>query len=85
MTADVTVTTAQKDDVLYIPQRAVKLREATLGEVPEKYVEVLVAGNQVVEKTVEIGLRGDDGLVEIISGLTAGDKVVTFKKNGAAN
>ncbi|HNP75545.1 MAG TPA: efflux RND transporter periplasmic adaptor subunit [bacterium] len=85
MTADVTVTTANKNDVLYIPQRAVKLREAILGEVPEKYVEVLVAGNQVVEKTVEIGLRGDDGLVEIISGLTVGDKVVTFKKNGAAN
>lgn len=85
MTADVTITTANKDNVLYIPQRAVKLREATLGEVPEKYVEVLIGDNQVVEKSVEVGLRGDDGLVEILSGLDSGDRVVTFKKDASAN
>ncbi|HLD28511.1 MAG TPA: efflux RND transporter periplasmic adaptor subunit [Patescibacteria group bacterium] len=83
MTADVILTTAKTENVLYIPQRAVKIRSAILGEVPEKYVEVLVGENTIEEKTVEIGLRGDGGLVEIISGLEAGEKVVTFKKNGS--
>ena len=79
MSADVTITTGQKDNIVYIPQRAVKIREASLGEVPQKYVEILV-NNKVEDKIVEIGLRGDNGLVEIISGISEGDKVITFKK-----
>jgi len=79
MSADVTITTDRQDDVIYIPQRAVKIREASLGEVPQKYVEVLVS-NKVEEKIVTIGLRGDNGLVEIVSGLNEGDQVITFKK-----
>jgi HlyD family secretion protein len=81
MSADVTITTAEKNDVIYIPQRAVKIREALLGEVPEKYVEVLINEEEVEEKTVEVGLRGDGGLVEILSGIEDGDRVITFKKN----
>ncbi len=80
MTADVTITTAEKNDVLLVPQRAVKVREAVLGEVAEKYVEVLVGENQVEERTVAVGLRGDGGIVEVLTGLSEGDKVVTFKK-----
>ncbi|MEK7653382.1 MAG: efflux RND transporter periplasmic adaptor subunit [Patescibacteria group bacterium] len=82
MSADVTITTAQKENVLYIPQRAVKLRETVLGEVPEKFVEILISENKTEEKKVAVGLRADNGLVELISGLNEGDKVVTFKKNG---
>ncbi|MBI5765961.1 efflux RND transporter periplasmic adaptor subunit, partial [Candidatus Falkowbacteria bacterium] len=80
MTSDVTIKTAEKDNVLYIPQRAVKVRETTLGEVAEKYVAVLQNNNQTVEKKITIGLRGDNGLVEVISGLAKGEKVITFKK-----
>ncbi|MFA5021067.1 MAG: efflux RND transporter periplasmic adaptor subunit [Patescibacteria group bacterium] len=80
MTANITISAAAKDDVLYIPQRAVKIRATTLGEVPAKYVEVLVDG-QPREQDIEIGLRGDNGLVEIVSGLTEGESVVTFKKD----
>lgn len=79
MTANITIMSAEKADVLYIPQRAVKIKEATLGEVPAKYVEVLVNG-QPQERIVTIGLRGDNGLVEITSGLTENDDVVTFQK-----
>jgi len=80
MTANITALTAERDNVLYIPQRAVKVREAALGETPAKYVQVLVGG-QPQEKNVEIGLRGDNGLVEITSGLSEEDNVITFIQN----
>jgi len=80
MTANITIVSAEKSDALYIPQRAVKIRAASLGEVPGKFVEILVNGAPQ-EKDVEIGLRGDNGLVEIISGLSEGESVVTFKQN----
>lgn len=76
MTANVDVTSAQKDDVLVIPLRAVKYNTER-----QAYVEVL-QGIETAEKPVTIGLRGDNGLVELISGLAEGDVVVTFKKNG---
>ncbi|MFH1173064.1 MAG: efflux RND transporter periplasmic adaptor subunit [bacterium] len=81
MTADVTVVTAEQDNVLYIPQRAAKIKETVLGETAVKFVEVLV-NQQAQEKIVETGLRGDNGLVEITNGLTEGEEVVVFKKNG---
>jgi len=80
MTANVTIATAQKDSVLYIPQRAVKVREGTLSELGEKYVEILGNDNQVAEKTVVTGLRGDNGLIEILSGLQEGENVITYRK-----
>lgn len=80
MTADVTITTAEKDDVLFIPQRAVKIKEASLGEVAVKFVEVLVSEQETEEIIVTVGLRGDGGMVEILSGLEEGENVVTFKK-----
>jgi len=79
MTANITVSSNEKNDVLYIPQRAVKIKETTLGEVPVKYVEILVNGAPQ-EKIVTVGLRGDNGLVEILSGLNENEQVITFKK-----
>lgn len=79
MTADVTITTAATGDVLSVPQRAVHIREATLDQPVERYVEVMIDGT-VEERKVTIGLRADGGLVEILSGLTEGEQVVTFKK-----
>ncbi len=79
MTANITIVAQEKSDVLFIPQRAVKIKEATLGEVPVKYVQILVNG-QPQEKIVEIGLRGDNGLAEVLSGLSVNDLVITFIK-----
>ncbi|MEI6288528.1 MAG: efflux RND transporter periplasmic adaptor subunit [bacterium] len=80
MSADVTINTANKDNVLYIPQKAVKIRQANLDSAPEKYVQVLLSDGTVSDKTVQIGLRADDAKVEVTSGLSAGDLVITFKK-----
>ena len=79
MTADIDIRTAEKDGIVSVPLRAVK------EEGDRKYVEIVkTAGeDQMTEKIyVETGLRGDDGLVEITSGLSGGEEVVTLIRNG---
>ncbi len=81
MSANVSIATSEKSGVLYIPQRAVKIKEITLDQkVADKYVEVLLSTDVTEERIVTIGLKADGGLVEILSGLKQGEKVVTFKK-----
>ncbi len=70
MTANIDITSAEKENVLVVPARAVKQNGM-------KYVEVLDNGI-VVKKEITTGLRGDGGLIEILSGLDAGDDVITF-------
>lgn len=72
MTANIDIATASRDNALYIPARAVK-------ENGGKYVEILQNG-EVVKTNVETGLRGDGGVIEITSGLSEGDEVITFKQ-----
>lgn len=72
MTANVTIITDEKSNVLYVPFRAVKSRNG------DKYVEIL-ENAVLIEKDVRVGLRGDEG-IEIMSGLEAGDEVITFVK-----
>lgn len=72
MSANVDIATAEKEGILMIPMRAVKSEEK------KKYVDVLQADNTTKKIYVETGLEGDDGLVEIKSGLREGEKVVTF-------
>ncbi len=75
MTANLTILTNNKDNVLVVPSRAVSARGDT------RYVQVLV-DDKPVEKEVQVGLKGDDGLWEITSGLNAGEKVIISTKNG---
>ncbi|MFA5188646.1 MAG: biotin/lipoyl-binding protein [Patescibacteria group bacterium] len=71
MTANVDIQTAQKDDALYVPNRAIK--QTTDGK---PYVEVLKFGNpQKID--VSIGLKGDQG-TEITSGLSEGQSIIVF-------
>lgn len=74
MSCDVDIKTAEKENVVAIPLRAVKTEDG------KKYVEVLKdEKNNIVEKVyVTLGLEGDDGIVEIKSGLSGGEKVVTL-------
>ncbi len=71
MTANVTIITDYAADALVIPLRAVR----TDSKTGEKMVRVLV-GSTTETKIVELGLRGDDGFVQVTSGLTEGDAVV---------
>lgn len=69
MSADVTISTAQRTGVLYVPSRAVLERDNV------KYVRMPSDGSYL-ERNVTVGLHADDGLVEITSGLTEGEEVI---------
>jgi RND family efflux transporter MFP subunit len=66
----VSVTTGSATDVLYVPSSAV--RSGANGKSTVRVRQ----GNQTVGRTVTVGLRGD-AYVEIKSGLTKGEQVVT--------
>lgn len=72
MTANIEVLTAKKENVLVIPQRAIVTRDG------EKFVRI-AKGDTPEEVSVEVGLQGSDGMVEIISGVREGDNVVTSR------
>lgn len=74
MTANVNVITAEKNNVLIMPARAIVEKEGG------KYVRIL-SNKKISESAVEIGLRGDGGMVEVLSGVNKGDEAVTFIKN----
>ncbi|OIO20088.1 MAG: hypothetical protein AUJ23_00830 [Candidatus Magasanikbacteria bacterium CG1_02_32_51] len=70
MTANILFYTEKKDNVLYIPQRTIKTDDNG-----KKYVIVLDNG-QTSNVFIETGLRGDNGLIEVTSGLQDGQEVV---------
>lgn len=82
MTVNLDIKTAEKNNVLRIPLRAIKLiPDSDRGtEADHKYVDVLKDGNVTEKIEVTTGLSGDEGMVEVKSGLKEGDKVVTFTK-----
>ena len=74
MTANCDILAASRENVLNMPYRAFKEDEGG-----RQFVEILVDGKPV-EKEVEVGLRGDLGEVEVLSGLSVGDKVIILEK-----
>ncbi len=76
LTANIDVLVGEKDNVLLVSARDVVSRDG------KKFVQVLVDEKQDLteEREVEVGLRGTEGQVEIISGLKKGEKVISFKK-----
>ncbi len=76
MTANIEIFTDTAKQVLVIPQRAILERD------DKKVVRVITnqKTNAFEERDVVTGLRGNDGLIEITSGLAEGDIVVTFLK-----
>lgn len=69
MTVNVTVLTGEKKAIVFIPSRAIQEKNG------EKMVRVL-QNNQPVDRKVELGLRGDEGRTEVVSGLNEGESVI---------
>ena len=72
MTADIDITTAQREAVVAVPQRAVVTKN------DKKYVRV-ISDEKVVDREVQTGIRSIDGMVEIITGLSGGESIVVSK------
>lgn len=72
MTANLDIVTGQKDGVLSVPTRSVYTFDN------KKFVNVIDPENPkaVLEREVKTGLRGVDGYIEILSGITEGENVV---------
>lgn len=78
MTANIIITTDKRDEVVQVPARAIIKQDG------QKIVRLLVNG-VVQEQVVETGMRGDEGMIEVVSGLRPGDIAITFVKNSASN
>lgn len=75
MTANTVITTDSRENVLSVPSRAIVEDDA------RRLVRLLI-NEEIEEVEVEVGLRGDNGQVEIKNGIKAGDEVITFIRNG---
>lgn len=76
MTANAVITTAERQNVIYVPNRAVVEKNGS-----GKYVRVLLNGKKVEEIAVRTGLSDNEGRTEIVSGaLKEGDQAITFVK-----
>jgi HlyD family secretion protein len=71
MTANIDIVTGERQGIVKVPQRLV------IGRNGEKFVQVLGSDNKIAERKVTTGLKGSDGDVEILSGLSEGEKVMT--------
>lgn len=76
MTANIDIETDKVENVVVVPQRAI------LEENGDRYVRIVTNAEkgEFEKKEVTLGLRGDSGLVEVKTGLRAGEEVVTFVK-----
>lgn len=76
MTANMTILVAKRDHVLTVPSTAV------INKNGKTYVKVIddEKNKSYHEVEVKAGLQADGGLVEIISGLEQGQKIITYMK-----
>lgn len=73
LSVDATIITAEKEDVLSIPARAVLEKDG------KDIVRIKIDG-EIEEREVIVGLRGEDGRVEMIEGLKEGEEIVVSVK-----
>lgn len=76
LSVDIDIIAAEAKDVLAIPTRAV------LTEDGARYVRVLATDTSFRRVPVTTGLSGE-GMIEILSGLAEGDRVITFANDEA--
>jgi hypothetical protein len=70
MTANVTIITAEKEKIYAVPSRFVTVLDGKVGQV------VVIANGKEEVRDVALGIRGDDGLLEVESGIFEGDVLV---------
>ncbi len=80
MTANIEILTDAIAEAIVIPQRAILEKDG------KKIVRVLQKQkNQLYEeREIQTGIRGNDGFIEVVSGLSVGEEVITFIKEAAS-
>lgn len=74
MTANIDISTAHKDNILTIPQRAVISKNGT------KVVLLVNEDSSTTETPIVTGLRGSNGTIEVTEGLKEGDVIIAAPK-----
>lgn len=72
LSVDVDIVAEQLRDVITLSRRAVVEKDG------RRFARVLVGENTYVEKEIVLGLRGEDGMTEVIKGVDKGDEIITF-------
>jgi len=70
MTVDLVIKTAAKENVLTIPEDAIEEKDG------KNIVQVFLDEQGIEDREIEIGLVGSDDMVEVLSGLNEGEKVI---------
>jgi RND family efflux transporter MFP subunit len=73
MSADLDILIFEKDSVLAIQERAIK-------DVNGKKIIKILEKGKPVDREVKTGIKGDGGMIEVISGVKEGDQVITSTK-----
>ncbi len=74
MTADIDITTDERENVLFVPTRSV------IRDGDRTFIRVVEQG-ELRERDIVTGLRGSAGTIEIREGLTDGEEVVLFVRD----
>ena len=72
MTANADILAAKKENVLFIPERALIEKDS------KKFIKIK-KGEEVIETEVTSGFRDSFGNIEILNGATEGDQIVIFE------
>ncbi|MFH1472971.1 MAG: efflux RND transporter periplasmic adaptor subunit [bacterium] len=72
LSVDVNIIAEEREGVISVPSRAV------IEEGNDRFVRVMVNGNSYRRAPVTLGLKGDDGRIEVTGGLEIGDRVIAF-------
>ncbi|PJA82939.1 MAG: hypothetical protein CO146_02130, partial [Candidatus Nealsonbacteria bacterium CG_4_9_14_3_um_filter_37_29] len=69
MTADLVIKTASRENTLIIPEEAIQKKD------DKTIVEVFKEGN-IEDREIEVGLFGSNDMVQVLSGLEEGEKLI---------
>lgn len=73
MTANIDILAQKKEGVLFIPQRSLMSKNG------DRFVLIDLGNDLPEEKKIEVGLKGSDGNIEVISGLIEGEKIINYQ------
>lgn len=73
MSADIDIRISERTQVLSIPYRAF-IRDGS-----RSFVEIALSDTESERRQVTIGVEGDDGTIEVLSGVTEGERVIVGK------